>query len=304
MIPALLHLDEALTAQRRLRQAVVGAGGRLLDYRDIGPSLRLWTRPAPLERLRRRLASAVPYELGPVAVFSGSGDFHHVAVLLIERALGVAGGGPITVVHFDNHPDWVRFERGAHCGSWVGLAARLPGVAKVITVGVCSGDIGRPQAADLGVVEDGRLELYPYRAPGSAPAIRLCGREWPAIEAMGENAFADFLPGRVETESVYVTIDKDVLRRQDAATNWDQGATSLDFLKTLITRVAQGRRLVGADVVGDWSKALYGGDLLAPLLKQAVALLDQPWRAPATDVCAANEAVNLELLDLLQEVGR
>lgn len=304
MRPALLHLDEALTAQRRLRLAVVGAGGLLLDYRDIGPSLRLWTRPAPLDRLRRRLATALPYDAGPVAIFSGSGDFHHVAVLLIERALDVAGGGPVTVVHFDNHPDWVRFGRGAHCGSWVGLAARLPGVAKVITVGLCNGDISRSENADLDLVAEGRLELYPYRTPGSAAALRLCDRDWPAIEAMGEAAFADVLPGRIETDAVYITIDKDVLRSEDAATNWDQGATSLDFLKTLIRRVAAGRRLVGADVVGDWSKALYGGGLLAPLLKQAEALLDQPWRAPPADLCAANETVNLELLGLLREVAR
>ena len=53
------------------------------------------------------------------------------------------------------------------------------------------------------------------------------------------------------------------------------------LLKALIARVCQGRSLVGADVVGDWSKAVYGGALLAPLLKQGEALLDQPWRAPA-----------------------
>ena len=301
MRAALLHLDEALTGQARLRQAVCDSGGRLLDYRDLGPALRLWARPESLERLRQRLAAALPAELGPVLVLSGSGDFHHVTLLLLARALEAAGGPGVTVVHFDNHPDWVRFAPGAHCGSWVGQAARLPGVAKVITVGVCSGDIDRPRSADLSVIGEGRLELYPYRA--SADRIRLCGREWPAIEAMGEAAFADFLPGRIDTQAVYVTIDKDVLRGEDAGTNWDQGRTSLGFLKTLIARVAAGRRLIGADVVGDWSKAAYGGGLFAPWLKQGEAILDQPWRAPSPAVRAANEGVNLELLSLLREPG-
>lgn len=303
MRAALLHLDEALTPQRQLRQAVCDGGGRSLDYRDLGPALRLWARPAPLERLRGRLAAALPAEIGPQLVISGSGDFHHVTLLLLQRAVEVAQGAQVTVVHFDNHPDWVRFGPGAHCGSWVGLAARLPGVAKVVTVGVCSSDVQRPGSADLSIVEEGRLELYAYRAPKSAERIRLCGREWPTIEAMGEDAFAEFLPARIETEAVYVTIDKDVLRAADASTNWDQGRTSLELLKALILKATAARRLVGADIVGDWSKAVYGGGLPAALMKQGEALLDQPWWGPGEAACAANEPVNLELLALMQEMA-
>jgi arginase family enzyme len=302
---ALLHLDEALMAQHRLRQAVVAAGGRVLDYRDLGPELRLWSRPRQVDRLRRRLAAALPPGFGPMLVISGSGDFHHITQLLLERALAAAAQ-PVTLIHFDNHPDWVRFQPGVHCGSWVGGAARLPNVAKVITVGVCSDDVSapNPRLADLDLVEAGRLEIYPYRAPKSAPSLRVCGQEWPAIEALGEAAFADLLPTRIATEAVYITIDKDVLRAEDAGTNWDQGQTSVAFLKSLIGRACEGRRLIGADIVGDWSKAVYGGTLLAPFLKQGEALLDQPWRAPGLTLLEGNETVNLELLDLFQEVAR
>lgn len=298
---ALLHLDDALTAQGRLRQAVREGGGRKLDCRDLGPALRLWSRPPALAQLRYRLATSLPVGLGPVLVFCGSGDFHHVTPLLLERAIEAAGRPDVTVLHFDNHPDWVKFSPGAHCGSWVGQAARLPEVAKVITVGVCSNDIDRPRdrGADLSIVEQDLVELYPYRAPQAADRLCVSGREWPSIESMGEAAFADFLPGRIETEAVYVTIDKDVLRREDAGTNWDQGRTSLAFLKTLVQRAVQGRRLIGADVVGDWSKAAYGGGLVATVMKAGEALLDQPWRAPPAALRAANEDVNLELMDLI-----
>lgn len=300
MRAALLHLDEALMTQRRLRQAVCDAGGRLLDYRDLGPALRLWSRPKALDRLRTRLTAALPAELGPLLVFSGSGDFHHATLLLLERALAAAGRPKVTVVHFDNHPDWVRFGPGAHCGSWVGQVARLPDVARLVTIGVCSEDLDRPGKADLQVMEQGILELYPWRAPRSADHVRLCGREWPTIEAMGEDAFAAFLPNRIETQAVYITIDKDVLRREDAGTNWDQGQTPAAFLKTLIAKVVQGRLLIGADVVGDWSKAIYGGSPLAGLLKRGEAILDQPWRAPSPALLERNEAVNLELFELFQ----
>jgi arginase family enzyme len=302
---ALLHLDDALTVQDRLRRAVREAGGRLVDCRDLGPALRLWSRPPVLSQLRERLAVALPNSLGPLMVFCGSGDFHHVTPLLLERAIAAAGGPDVTLLHFDNHPDWVKFSPGAHCGSWAGQAARLPEVTKVVTVGVCSHDIDRPRArgADLSVVERDMLELYPYRTPDGAERLAVCGREWPSIESMGEAAFADFLPGRIRTEAVYITIDKDVLRPEDAGTNWDQGRTSLSFLKALIARVAAGRRVIGADVVGDWSKAVYGGGLLAWALKSGEALLDQPWRAPPPALRAANEDVNLELLDLIAGVA-
>jgi arginase family enzyme len=301
----LLHLDEALMAQHRLRRAVCDAGGRLLDYRDLGPGLRLWSRPRQVDRLRRRLAAALPPSFGPMLVVSGSGDFHHITLLLLERA-AEAAAAPVTLLHFDNHPDWVRFRSGVHCGSWVSDAARLPQVAKVITVGVCSGDVDEPdsRSANHDTVAAGRLEIYPYRTPQSGPCLCVGDQAWPTIETMGEAAFADFLPRRIETEAVYVTIDKDVLRAEEAGTNWDQGQTSLALLKTLVGRACEGRRVIGADIVGDWSKPVYGGALLAPLLKQGEAILDQPWRAPQPERLEGNEAVNLELFELFQELAQ
>ncbi len=298
---AVLHLDAALIRQQRLVEQVAAGGGRTLDARDLGPALRLWSRRSTLDRLRDRLREALPAADGPMAVFTGSGDFHHISPLLLERAIEAAGVPAVTVLHFDNHPDWVQFGRGVHCGSWVGWAARLPKVARVVTVGVCSEDIRRPspRRADLALVTEDRLELYAYREPDGAEAVRLCGREWPTIETVGEAAFADLLAARIPTPAIYITIDKDVLRADDAATNWDQGRTSLAFLKRLVAPLIAERRLIGADVVGDWSPAVYGGGPVASLLKQGEALLDQPWSRPAPASRAANQDVNLDLLDLL-----
>jgi hypothetical protein len=303
---ALLHLDTALTEQRRLAQSVSARGGRGVDLRHLGPALRLWSRPWALQRLRSRIASELPAAQGPTLVFSGSGDFHHITPTLLARACEAAGHPPVTLLHFDNHPDWVRFANGVHCGSWVGWAARLPNVARVVTVGVCSDDIRRPdgKSADLDLVSEDRVELYAYRAPDGAASVAVAGRVWPTIEAMGEAAFLDFLPTRIPTADVYLTIDKDVLRSADAGTNWDQGRTSLAFLKAMLSKIGEHHRVIGADVVGDWSPAVYGGGLLAGLLKQGEALLDQPWSRPAPAARAVNEAANLELLDLIAELGR
>ncbi len=302
MRPVFLSLDNALGAQSMLRDQ----GGLTVEARDLGPALRLWSRPPALAALTARLRDRAPAGEAPDLVFAGSGDFHHITPLLIERAIAASGAGPVTVVHFDNHPDWVRFENGLHCGSWVGRAARLPSVAKVITVGVCSGDIDRPETkrADLSLVAEGRVELYPYRAPDRGPILRIGDRSWPSMVAMGQDGFLNLLVSRIETDAVYVTIDKDVLRADDAVTNWDQGQLSLDGLERLVQAVAERARVIGADVVGDWSPPRYGPDLLSNLLKRGEAFLDQPRGAAPGDLSRINEATNLRLVSLFAEVAR
>jgi hypothetical protein len=298
--PAILQLDDSLLRQPDLERAVLDRGGRVMPARDLGPALRLWTRASTLERLRDRLKAEWPVD-GADLVFAGSGDFHHLTSLLIERAT-VLADEPVTVLHFDNHPDWVRHAPGRHCGSWVGRAARLEGVARVVTVGVCSPDIGakRSRQGDLALVDEDRLDLFAWANPDGGDTVQLATRAWPTISALGETAFLDVLAKAVPTRAVYVTIDKDVLRADDAVTNWDQGQASLDFVASAIRRVAGGRRIIGADVVGDWSAPIYGGDLAARALKRGEAFLDQPRRRPQpANARAVNEAVNLRLLDLL-----
>jgi hypothetical protein len=300
MRPVFLNLDSALMRQPILRDR----DSLAIEARDLGPALRLWSRPKALEALRTRLQDRAP-STGPELIFAGSGDFHHVTPLLIERAMAANDSRPVTVIHFDNHPDWVRFDNGMHCGSWVGRAARLPGVAKVITVGVCSGDIDRPETkrADLSLVTEGRVELYPYRVPDGGPILRVGDQAWPSMEAMGEGGFADLLVSRIGTDAVYVTIDKDVLRADDAVTNWDQGQLSLDGLERLVRAVAARARLIGADVVGDWSPPRYGPGPLSALLKRGEAFLDQPRGVPTGADPSTNEAANLRLLSVFREVA-
>jgi arginase family enzyme len=291
-------LDDSLERQDALGEAVTACGGRVVCARDLGPALRLWSRAATLDALRQRLADAATDGEAEI-VFAGSGDFHHVTPLLIERATALADE-PVTVVHFDNHPDWARFAPGQHCGSWVSRAARLEGVHQIVTIGVTSRDVGarRAGAGDLALVAEERLELFAWSLPDHQSELTVAGRSWPTITALGETAFVAHLDAVVRTRGVYVTIDKDVLRGQDAVTNWDQGEASLDFVESCVRRIARGRRLVGADVVGDWSPPAYGWGP-ASWLKRGEAFLDQPRRPPAPAAAnVVNQAANLRLLDL------
>jgi arginase family enzyme len=303
---ALLQLDDALAGHTRLREKAATSGDEVVAAGDLGPALRLWSRPGPLAALRDRLGERLPAGLGPRLVFAGSGDFHHVTPTLLARALEASPGRPVTVLHLDNHPDWVRYANGLHCGSWVGTAARTPGVAKVVTVGVCSSDVGAARArhGDLSLILEDRLALYAYRAPDGGKSLTLANRTWPTIETLGLATFLERLLAEITTERVYVTLDKDVLRSTDAATNWDQGRMGADELFAILNAVLTRHRLIGADVVGDWSRPAYGGGGMAALMKRGEALLDQPWRAPdGSRADAVNQAINLRLLDLFAEAA-
>ena len=301
--PLLLNLDGALVAQTEFLAHAREEGARTIEAADLGPSLRLWTRPPAFAELRHRLRET-PTNGGDI-VFAGSGDFHHVTLLLLSRAIEAASDPPTTLLHFDNHPDWVKFDNGVHCGSWAARATRLQGVHSVLSVGLCSNDLdaSRRTEADLSIFGDGVVQVFPFHAPGGAASLRVCGREWPSIAALGEDAFADLLAEQIETPALYITVDKDVLRGEDAVTNWDQGVTRLDFLLRLIERACGKAKLIGADVVGDWSPQRYGRNPNA-LLKRAEALMDQPWRRPAQpDADRVNARTNLALLRAFREFG-
>ena len=58
---------------------------------------------------------------------------------------------------------------------------------------------------------------------------------------------------------VYLSIDKDVMCRCCARTNWDQGEMTLEQLELTVREMLGGRRLIGADVCGEQSFSKGGG---------------------------------------------
>lgn len=56
---------------------------------------------------------------------------------------------------------------------------------------------------------------------------------------------------RREAHSVYISIDKDVLGRDYARTNWDQGDMTLDGLFAAIRDISLKHRIIGVDVCGE-----------------------------------------------------
>ena len=309
----LLHLDDALELQPDFIGVCERMGASQIRVRDAG-KVRLWSHMQGLDDLRENLEREFSGGNGrPRVCFMGSGDFHHVTSLLLPFALEQVNE-PVTLIHFDNHPDWVRFNKGTHCGSWVNKAAEMPQIAKIITVGVCSHDLRFPEwkKANLHLLSQGKLELYPYtHAPShvrehygdNVSFTQADGAlYWNTIREQGERNFISYLLSRINTQAVYFTVDKDVLRRDDAITNWDQGQIRLPYLLSLIGEISRKHRVIGADVTGDYSTPHYEGAWFTRFSKKAEVFLDQPRCQPDLQVAAnINSAANYALLEAFAE---
>jgi len=292
----LLDLDDSLTAQSTLRDSAAWSSVATLPMRDLAQPLRLWSRASAIQRARARMADTAAG--APAVTMIGSGDFHHLAVLLMERARE-----PVTVIHFDNHPDWVRWAPRWHCGSWVNAALQLENVSKIITLGPCSRDLVRPQlkGGNLNALATGKLVLLPWRhAPSrvwgpvaDGPAHRLEHGHivW---RNLADASIADNLAlilKQIHTDAIWLTIDKDVLPESEALTNWDQGQMPLRALLDLIGGIGAHKRIAGADICGEFSLPA-----LRNPLKRIESRIDRPQRSADASRLARNEAVNRELL--------
>jgi arginase family enzyme len=191
---------------------------------------------------------------GQRPVFLGSGDFHHISLLLVRQAVARQ---PCRVIVFDNHPDNMRFPFGVHCGSWVSHVASLPGVTHVDVVGITSLDVSaahlwenrlRPLWSDRLTYWCLNTSIVWARRFGLDSAFRVFDSADALIEAFD-------LMVRRSPSPTYLSIDKDVLHPDVVRTNWDQGALLEAHLIAALGALMP--ELVGMDVTGEVSAHTY-----------------------------------------------
>lgn len=211
----LLNLDDTLTWQ-----------GRLLAFPHAWVDLRQVEGKkscATPESLATIAAAVRPYRRMPLC-FLGAGDYHYVTLPRLQ-----ALQQPVTLVLFDHHHDCAPVQGGViTCGDWVRHALDLPWVRQVIWVG------GK------------RPELWSFR-----PHRRLLRM----METDPPGGFAAWAAQAIPTRDLYISIDKDVLAPDDGLTNWGAGDLPLAHLLAWIERLGQHRRVIGADVCGEWALA-------------------------------------------------
>jgi len=302
----ILDLDHSLTAQEPIVQRLADGRATRFDLLELGPQLRLWSTERNYQRFTQRLQQRPKRSTQrPEVFFVGSGDYHHLTPALLSNLLE-----PITLIHFDNHPDWVRFAPRRHCGSWINRALKLPNIKRIVTLGPCSDDLQNPQlkGGNLGALRRGDLQLFPWQhAPtkvwgrigdGAGHEQRENHLHWRNLADQDWPSFLDNLIQSLPTEAIWITVDKDVLASEDAATNWDQGGMRLTHLLQAIRALATSKRVLGIDICGEFAKAPHHN-----LLKRWEAKSDQPApeRWSESDLLR-NSITNAALLELFEEL--
>lgn len=242
--------------------------------RAWGPRLRFTT---PRREMERFYGEVRPF-LAPYLLY-GSGDFHHLAALWLRR-----WEEPFTLVSFDNHPDWDTRPPHWCCGSWVSRALGLPMLEEATVWGCGNFELewpGRLFANHRGL-RSGRLKVRPWSERLTAP------QRWPSLRRENwRDAFLEYakqLTGR----QVYITVDLDCLRAEEAATNWENGlfyASDVAWALEQLHRHAG--KVIGGDLCGAFSPPAY-----ARLPQRVAATWDHPKIVPF----ATTDTRNLETL--------
>jgi hypothetical protein len=208
------------------------------DLRLWGPRLRFAAPERLIEEFYRQIAKG----LGDFTLY-GSGDFHHLSALWLRRL-----HKPLTLVSFDNHPDWdLRPPRWA-CGGWINRALELKHVRKAAVWGCGNFELKPPNRwfGNRRGVREGRLELFAW--------TERCGKgDWnPISRTDWKDRFSDFA-AKLGGEDIYVTVDMDCMEHGEAVTQWEQGLFTAEDVAWAIRTLRNGARVVGGDLCGAWS---------------------------------------------------
>jgi len=305
-LPLGLNLDGSILRQTRLMARLQ----EVMEFRAHEPALRLWAREHSIKELRHAIKGLRHRYPQPWFMFLGSGDFHHVTLVLLETLPKILQ--PVTLVLIDHHPDWFVSPPRYHCGNWVAGALRLRWIRSVILVGQGDADLRGHQFwfAPFGDLCRGRLRLIPYatsrvcvplRWPATVEGAASSIRRWYGVELYFDSIAAhglapvfDGLAERLSGRRVYLSIDKDCLRNQFAITDWDQGQLSLSDLVQGLQRLRRSTQIVGIDVCGDAAPSPLRG-LFKRIDAGRVTLRSNAKTNKEND--GVNEQTNLSLLE-------
>jgi len=283
----ILDFDGSVTAQKdfigRFQSRI-----KIRNLRKYAHAARLWTSPNKFAEICQAEFSALSAGFALI----GSGDFHHFSLGLIARHTEL-----LTVVLFDNHPDWIRPPHQYHCGTWVYSLARLPHVERVIIVGLESGDIEGKQFlnGDVESFHNQKVILLPYRTVNAEIAKDDYAQLLSYLDQNLDYGIAEIME-YIKTKHVYISVDKDCLRPEDAYTNWEQGTMPLNVVTKAIAAIANKFEIVGADSVGDYSAPKFRSPI-----KWLGSWLDRKIHRTPSDqtLLKSNELANIALLKAL-----
>ena len=218
----------------------------VVDAREWGQRLRFSAPPRVIAEFYREHETnlAVPFLL------YGSGDFHYLTALRLRCV-----AGSVVLVSFDNHPDWDVRPPKWGCGGWVNRALELPHIEHVAVWGCGNFECWWPHQifGNRRAVRAGILEVHPWADDRSAEDRQ---RRGAILRENWRQRFEQFVKG-LANENLYITIDLDCLRIEEAVTNWESGRFSVVDLQWALGKLRESCRIIGGDICGAYSPPKY-----------------------------------------------
>lgn len=171
--------------------------------------------------------------------FIDSGNYHYMSRIWLEK-LEI----PFRLVVFDNHTDMQLPAFGGllSCGGWIAASLEeLPLLEKVILIG--------PDQ-----------EAFDQTEPAFRQKVQYLSREKLCIMTPEEKrAFFE----KMEMDyPMYISVDKDVLCKDDASTTWSQGDMTLEELCQFVEILLDKQQILGMDVCGECDPDACDGNAL------------------------------------------
>jgi arginase family enzyme len=271
----ILNTDNSVTRQGLNHNFEVDA----IDLTDIRTHLQFYADRYGTRSFSDR--TKLSKEAGPTLHLLGSGDFHHLTLMILEQI-----ATPFLLVVFDNHPDCSFIGPKYHCGNWLYHAANLPHCRKILHVGATErqGMLMRYMGIRLLLKKEKLAQL-----PGSALTGSDCVDTF--IDALSFHN-PDRLP-------VYASVDKDVLNQEESPGDWDNGVMSMVHLSRMLDHIIRSYPVTGADITGEM-----GGSVYYPYkpVKNILSRIEhRACRNSATllSAVAKQRTINFELMSIL-----
>lgn len=159
-----------------------------------------------------------------------SGNYHYMSLLWLRKIKE-----PFRLLVFDNHTDMQQPAFGGllSCGGWAAAALEeLLNLTELVLVG--------PDEEAFGQTD---------------PVLRqkVCFLSRERLAAMTKEEKTGFFRELGKDLPCYLSVDKDILCREDASTDWSQGDMRLEELEACLQEVFASQSVIGMDVCGESS---------------------------------------------------
>lgn len=232
-------------------------------YKDHAEKEIFWTELSDLSgcncycdaEAADRICEEIQNYTGNGIHFIDSGNYHYMTRLWLEKQQV-----PFRLLVFDNHTDMQPPAFGGllSCGGWIAASLEeLPLLHEVILVG--------PD-------EEAYVQVEPELQQ------KVCFLSCEKLSMMTAEEKEDFFKNLDADLPLYISVDKDVLCKEDASTTWSQGDMHLSELMSFLEVVLELQNVVGMDVCGECDQDSGSEDFLNDHANEAILRLWEKMR--------------------------